>query len=345
MGSPPCHLHGKGNRYENIEAPFFSAIVQSFKDPPMQALQLTTRLRSIPLPKEIIVNDDSHGKHGETWRRLLTRPNEFYISSPGLHEVFAYNRLAMMARGLLLVFVQGDCCLPATSVWMQDAARIFEKLPRLAMLSGRAGFDIALNYQMSSRFRNQRTWGDVPYKPLRHVLPVDAEGESPIPLEFVPGVDNGPLIYRREALLDVGGFDESYACAVGHVAVHYDFEVALRFWTLDWQVGVYYGGAANGLGGRKSLRHQNAKRERHTNELYNARRVERLWEKYNATVLSNIAKSTWQHLREMPVEARNVTRSNSRFRVGQRPKDRCYEGIRSSELNREIRGRARARHK
>ena len=45
------------------------------------------------------MNDDFHGAQRETWVPLLTGANEFYVSSPNLHEVRTYNRLAQMARG------------------------------------------------------------------------------------------------------------------------------------------------------------------------------------------------------------------------------------------------------
>eukprot|EP00966_Prymnesium_polylepis_P108854 2519538-Prymnesium_polylepis.1 len=51
---------------------------------------------------------------------------------------------------------------------------------------------------------------------------------------FTPGVDNGPLLFRRDALLELGGFDEGYSCA-GDVAMHYDFEMSLRCWRHGYQ--------------------------------------------------------------------------------------------------------------
>ena len=96
---PPCPRRSTS---AYVERPMFTAIVQTFKDVPKQAQQLTQRLRAVPVAKEIIVNDDSHGAQREIWVPLLTGPNEFYISSPNLHEVRAYNRLAQMARGELM---------------------------------------------------------------------------------------------------------------------------------------------------------------------------------------------------------------------------------------------------
>jgi GT2 family glycosyltransferase len=324
---PPCETKYKG---DYAESPTFSAIIQTFKDQPRQAKQLLVRLRAIPMPKEIIVNDDSHGSQSSSWVPMLTRANEFYISSPNLHEVRAYNRLALMARGEFLVFVQGDTCLPSASAWMEDAIRIFRTLPRLAMLSGRVGYDEVLNYQMTSAYRDVRTWGSAPYKAIDHVLP---NAGHPIPFRFAPGTDSGPLFYRREALLRIGGFDESYSCAPGHVSGHYDFDVSLRFWIHDWQVGVFYGGSMNGMGGRKTLRTRNLRTERHTNELWNGKRVERLWREHNATIASRLGESLRRHLSYLPPDQRESLRQASLARTGKhnitskKQLDRCYDNL------------------
>ena len=330
-----------------IESPVFTAVVQSFKDSSRQAQQLTHRLRMIPLPKEIIVNDETQGQLSSIWLKLLTRPSEFYISSPNLHETRAYNRLAQMARGELIMFVQGDNCLPASSMWMLDATRIFGVLPRLAMLSARAGFDEVLNWKMASQYRNLRTWGSAPYKPLDHILaagtarPTSKSSSNSsllpstmmesTPFTFALGVDNGPLIYRRDALLSAGGFDESYSCA-GHVAMHYDFEMSIRFWLLGWQVGVFYGGSTNGMGGRKSQRNNAMRTERHDNELANSARVEALirLNQNNKSLQNRIARSTSEHLTVLPGSERESVRQFWETRIYKLSKDRCYEALASN---------------
>ena len=327
----PCE--GKPDAEPYIEDPLFSAIIQTFKDGPQQARQLTHRLRAIPLPKEIIVNDDSHGKQSYIWLPLLTARNEFYLSSPNMHEVRAYNRLAQMARGELLVFIQGDCCLPTTPNWMLDAMRIFRALPRLGMLSARVGFSEVLSYQLTSAYRNERTWGAAPYKPLEHTLRAPATRaehihmgtlEDAIPFDFAAGVDNGPLLYRRDALLRIGGFDQSFSCAAGHLSGHYDFEASLRFWLHGWQVGVFYGCAVNGIGGRKTMRTPTARNERHSNELWNGRKVEALWRAHNATISMRLAESLReQRLAALPISQRESARRAQETRIGKLTKEQC----------------------
>ena len=337
LNPPPCWGRVQTNvNKQYIEKPVFSAIIQTFKDNAPQPQQLVTRLRAVPLPKEIIVNDDSQGARRDIWVPLLDGANEFYISSPNLHEVRAYNRLAQFARGEYLVFVQGDCCLPAKPFWMTDATRIFKALPQLAMLSARVGFSDILDWTMDKYFRNNRTWGASPYLPLDHVLHAPPSNtttakEGPLPFMFAPGVDNGPLLYRRDALLRVGGFDESYSCAAGHLSGHYDFEVSLRFWTKGYQVGVFYGFATNSAGRdakpRKTMSTPAKKNERHKNEVWNGKRIARLWAAHNATIASRLEASRLQHLVALPPEQREATRLEHEKRIGKLSKLGCYAGI------------------
>lgn len=325
-GPPPCHPQARPNPY--VDSPAVSVVIQTFKDGSLNAMQLVQRLRPIPLTKDIIVNDDSHGGQSGIWLKLLTGANEFYISSPNLHETRAYNRLSHYARGELVVFVQGDCCLPSSPQWLMDAAQLFQSLPSLAMLSARAGFDTVLTPGMTVNERAAHTQGAAPYMPIDYTVRITEGGSKSIPFNFALGVDNGPLFYRREALLKVGGFDETYSCKAGHVAVYYDFEVALRFWLSGWQVGVYYGASSNGLGGRKSMRKLPMRQERHTNEGWNARRIQRLLKKHNATISSKLMASTLAHLTLIPAHEREGVRERRELMLGKLPSDeRCFKGV------------------
>ena len=116
-----------------------------------------------------------------------------------------------MARGEFLVAVQGDTCLPTSQNWLLEALILLRRLPKLALLSGRAGYSEVLTREMNASHRNERIFGHAPYLPITHELVANKssnfEGEgipfqtAPIPFMFTPGVDNGPLIFRREALL------------------------------------------------------------------------------------------------------------------------------------------------
>ena len=331
-GPPPCPRQARPN--EHVDSPAVSFVIQTFKDSALNAMQLVGRIRPIPLTKDIIVNDDSHGTQSEIWLRLLKGANEFYVSSPNLHEPRAYNRLSRYARGELLIFVQGDCCLPLSSSWMMNAVQLFQSMPRLAMLSARAGYHTVPTAQMSPTARNKIAKGSAPYSPIGHALQIDQKASitgskaKTIPFSFATGVDNGPLMYRREALLKVGGFDESYSCRAGHVAVHYDFEVGVRFWNAGFQVGVYYGGSSDGLGGQKSMRRLPLRRKRYENEEWNARRILRLLRKHNASIAQKMLEATQVQLVPIPIGRQEEMRMREEAVLGKLPSDeRCFQGI------------------
>ena len=105
----------------HTDHPLVSAIVQTFGDG-SNARQLTTRLHAaLPAAQlEVIINDDSGRDHGR-WLALLRQPNDFVVSSPNIHEIRAYNRLARLARGDFLLLLQGDHCLPGKPNWLRQA--------------------------------------------------------------------------------------------------------------------------------------------------------------------------------------------------------------------------------
>ena len=81
------------------------------------------------LPRvEVLVNDDSRRDHAE-WLRWLRGPNSFVLSSPNVHEIRAYDRLARLARGDYLLLLQGDFCLPRGPRWLEQGLALFERFP------------------------------------------------------------------------------------------------------------------------------------------------------------------------------------------------------------------------
>ena len=341
-----------------VERPVFTAAVQTFRDhrTPSQARQLVEKLARIPVAKEIIINDDAWGEGADVWQRWLlefapradeceiARTNAFYIGSPNLHEIRVYNRLAALSRGEFFMLVQGDYCLPDAraggGLWMLHALRAFRALPRLAMLSGRVGYDDVLTRETPEAERRAKSWGQAPERPLRFEIPsgravreagdwARLSGGLSTPVQFVPAVDNGPLLFRRSALIAAGGFDESYSCA-GEVGMHYDWELSLRFWRAGHEVAVYYGGGTNGLGGRKTTRSPALRTQRHRSELMNAVTVRALWAEHNRTVLARIAAATAQ-LAPIADGRERDARLQAEARIGRLSKPGCYRGEAYSE--------------
>ena len=201
----------------------------------------------------------------------------------------------------MLVPVTNRCHMSATCLSCPNSP-VWPRVHRLALLSARAGYTEVLTRELNASYRNARTHGHEPFLPITHELQRNASGAfayngwrghaqtASIPFMFTPGVDNGPLIFRREALLSLGGLDEGYSCA-GEVGMHYDFEISLRFWAHGFQVGVYYGASSNGVGGRKSLRPE-VREQRYRSELANHYKLAALWRAHWRQVQRGIAEGS-----------------------------------------------------
>lgn len=237
-----------------FDHPQITAIVQSFSDAGHgQPSQLAEGLHAPPTPiSELIVNDDGGtGRSAVLWKAALHRPSDIYVSMPNVHEVRAYNRLAAMARGRLLILLQGDNCLPNSTDWIARAVRLFDALPSLGLIGGSMGFDGM--HQTGDNWREG--WGGDPL----HRIPSWVRGtgsagvDAAIPFMHVGAVNIGPLIVQREAFVRIGGFNESFA-ERGQMGIHLDTDLSLRMWSSGYQVGLYYGGVGNGVNGRKTKR-------------------------------------------------------------------------------------------
>ena len=267
----PCNESGHSDR------PLISAIVQSFGDG-RNARQLATRLERLPRV-EVLVNDDSRRDHAE-WLRWLRGPNSFVLSSPNVHEIRAYDRLARLARGDYLLLLQGDFCLPRGPRWLEQGLALFERFPKLGLVGGMMGFDeVPL-----ARIAEDVSWGVAPCKPIERRVPAGGAAAG-TPFSFVAGVNIGPLLARREAFLRVGGFDEAFSCA-GQPGIHLDTELSLQMWRRGYQVGLWYSAVANGVGGRKTRTNPEQKRARLRNDNVNGKRCERLMRSHDAAAVA-----------------------------------------------------------
>ena len=274
--APPC------NTTQFVDVPDVSALIQAFGDG-ANARQLATRLHTLP-HVEIIVNDDSGSDHAE-WLRWLTGQNDVVMTSHNVHEIRAYNRMARMARGKYLLLLQADHCLPTHgSAWLQDALNLFEQFPRLGLVGGQMGF----NQIPTKKVAEAISWGVAPCKPIptEIISPGGVGGKTETgdkgtPFMFVAGVNIGPLLTRREAFLRVGGFDEAFSCP-GEPGIQLDTELSLQMWRHGYQVGLWYSGVTNGVGGRKTRSNKAQKRARARNDALNGQRFERVLREHNA---------------------------------------------------------------
>jgi len=270
----PRHAPGRPVRACNSshsDRPLISAIIQTFHDG-ANARQLVRHLRhaaaayGAPGALEVLVNDDSRSDSA-AWLAELTGPNDFLLSSPNIHEIRAYNRLARLARGDYLLLLQGDHCLPPTAAWLRTGLGLFATFPRLGLLGGQMGYDEV----PFRRIAESVSWGVEPCKPIPFRVPAGSrgaaaggsgdahggagaaagDGAAGSAFMFVAGVNIGPLLVRRDAFLLTGGFDEAFSCA-GAPGIQLDTELSLRMWAGGYQVGLYASAVSNGVGGRKT---------------------------------------------------------------------------------------------
>ena len=250
----------------------------------------------------------------QAWLRELSGPRDFVLSSPNLHEIRAYNRLARFARGTFLLLLQGDHCLPRADSWLHTGLGFFQRFPRLGLLGGQMGF----NEVPLKRIAESVSWGTEPCRPIPSRVAAGGDGGvDGLAFRFVAGVNIGPLLVRRSAFLQVGGFDEAFSCA-GEPGIQLDTELSLQMWRRGHHVGVWYSGVSNGVGGRKTRSNPVQKRMRLRNDNVNGRRCQRLLTKGNPAAAVAAANALLEPLgaddanaRTRELESRGMQRPRS----------------------------------
>mmetsp|Transcript_22757 Transcript_22757/g.79054 ORF Transcript_22757/g.79054 Transcript_22757/m.79054 type:complete len:216 (+) Transcript_22757:201-848(+) len=165
---------------------------------------------------ETMVNVDNRNDASQAeWAAALSGPNDSLLVSPNVHQARAFNRVAAMAWGEYLAFLQGDLCVPTQGFWFDDAVKLFNADYKLGPLGGRAGVRLEIErveynttIETSSRGEDSRLG--------RSEQPIDLarriEGDV-VPMRSVDAVSVGPLIVKRDTLFGVGAFDEDMSCA------------------------------------------------------------------------------------------------------------------------------------
>ena len=206
--------------------PKLSLIVLSFNHrknvkPIIERLRLTQA-------EEIIVCEDGSidGSHQE-WMRYLTHPNDFLIHSNDIHEIRAYNRAINHARGEIVCVIQDDDVPSKDEEWVTQVLKLFEKYPKLAILGGYRGkrFTSGIKYGYSTDTDKAE---EIPF----------LDPHLKIPFMFIDGVTIGPIFFKKDLWMQLGGFDLSYSKS-GEPGIGYDYEISLRAWSNGWQVGLY----------------------------------------------------------------------------------------------------------
>lgn len=214
------------------ERPAMSVVIQSFNHRG-NVDGIVDGLRRTDVEEIIVCEDGSVDGSAAAWLRRLDRPNDFVIQSNDLHEIRTYDRAVSLARGEIVALLQDDDIPPADGRWTTDAARIFAAHPQIGVLGCWNGCaDQRAARALSDPLYPGGAWevtaADIPF----------TDGETGLPMMFVDAVWIGPLFFRRDAFLELGGFDHTFS-GPGEPGIWLDYDLCMRMWGTGRRVALF----------------------------------------------------------------------------------------------------------
>ena len=210
--------------------------------------QLTFCALASGLSFEVLVNSDSrHARNGDaaTLVRALG-PSGFLVLSPNLGETRAYNMLARLARGHLLLLVQDDWRIAPGCGWLSAALQLWPQWEAAVRRGGGVGLGL-LGFDEGVHGMRCRTSGPT----LQNETQTPAEGRTchfrggpdaargaastaedvarARNVQPVPCATMGPLMMPRALFAALGGFNESLSQR-GEPSSLLDCELSARVW-------------------------------------------------------------------------------------------------------------------
>ncbi len=211
------------------DTPTTSLIVQSFNHR-KNVKGIVAGVRRTGAEELIVCEDGSVDGSEVAWRREMNLPNDFIIQSNDLHEIRTYNRAISLARGEFVAILQDDDIPPEDGRWVADAVRLMREHPDLAVL-GCAGGCVPGGNDGDPIYpggASNQPSEEIPY----------ADPGTGLPFMFVDAAWIGPMFFRREVFLELGGFDLAFS-GPGEPGIWLDYDISLRAWLSGRQVGVY----------------------------------------------------------------------------------------------------------
>lgn len=118
-----------------------SVIIQSHNKS-LQICHILPKLRQYPGLEIIVIDDGSDLEHTQRLAAALTGANEFLIRSNDLYENITYDKSIRFANGRYIALLQDDDDFDGTA-WIERAVDLFRQHPRMVILGGKNGLDIA----------------------------------------------------------------------------------------------------------------------------------------------------------------------------------------------------------
>ena len=202
----------KGYRNE----PTVTFIIQSHNKS-LQVCHVLPKLRQYGDAEIIVIDDGSDKEHTERLVAALTGANEFLLRANDLFENVTYDKAIRLANGKYIALMQDDDDFDGTN-WVEQAVRLFEEHPQMAILGGKDGLEIA--------FEEDRQWA--------HGGPSQAEGD----FCYVTSVNRAPMWINKTL----------YEQHLHHIDFRFapfqfdDYELCARTWLSGLQVGWYDAG-------------------------------------------------------------------------------------------------------
>lgn len=202
----------KGYRKE----PMVTFVIQSHNKS-LQICHILPKLRQYEDAEIIVIDDGSSMEHTERLVKALTGANEFLLRANDLFENVTYDKTIRLANGKYIALMQDDDDFEDTA-WVENAVSLFQRHPKMVILGGKDGLDIA--------FEEDRQWA--------HGGQSMTKGD----FTFVTSVNRAPMwIHRKLFIQHLHHIDFRFAPFQFD-----DYELCARAWLNGLQVGWYDAG-------------------------------------------------------------------------------------------------------
>lgn len=186
------------------------SFVVSNHDMSEQTKRIVDHLRKFSGNEIIVLDDGSSHDHTKALLDHMNGVNEFIVHANDLFDVVMLNRVFGFARGKYIVALQDDDIHKGRE-WVTEALRILNGDPKIAVLGG------------------------------RHLISVSGNGgvsvEGMGPFRYAQAVNTAPMWVRKDAFLELGGFDNNFVPMMWH-----ESDLCIRAWLNGYRVGWYSSG-------------------------------------------------------------------------------------------------------